>query len=66
MLPFLDNPDRKSLHTLWSREIYRFLRDFFSTVSMGPATEFDEMGNPEITKKEGTGVGWVIPYTDWH
>lgn len=66
MLPFLDNPDRKSLHTLWSREIYRFLRDFFSTVAMGPATEYDELGNPEITKQEGTGVGWVIPYTDWH
>lgn len=62
MLPFLDNPDRKSLHTLWSREIYRFLRDFFSTVAMGPATAYDEFGNPEITKQEGTGVGWVIPY----
>lgn len=65
MLPFLDNPDKKSLHTLWSREIYRFLRDFFATVTMGPATEFDEFGNPDITKQEGTGVGWVIPYTDW-
>lgn len=65
MLPFLDNPDKKSLHTLWSREIYRFLRDFFATVTMGPATEFDELGNPEITKPDGTGIGWVIPYTDW-
>lgn len=66
MLPFLDNPDKKSLHTLWSREIYRFLRDFFSTVAMGPASEFDELGNPEIIKPEGTGAGWVFPYTDWH
>lgn len=65
MLPFVDNPDNKSLHLLWNREIYMFLRDFFESVSMGPATFYDEFGNPTIYKPTASGYGWVFPYTDY-
>jgi len=59
--PFQDDIEDKSLHSVWTKELYKFLRDFFSTVEMGPAEDFDDEGNPIIHREPGTGKGWTIP-----
>ncbi len=59
--PFQDDIEDKSLHSVWTKELYKFFRDFFSTVEVGPAEDFDDEGNPIIHREPGTGKGWTIP-----